>query len=93
MSSFSISTWCCFRTIASAAEAAEVSANCLFSLATLEAAFNSGKMNFALTEQEHSGVWRWAIITPEGLTLDEGRKPTQAQAKRIAEGALGLVAA
>ena len=88
-----LSRWCAFSEIPSAAEAAEVAANCLFSLATFEVAFNSRAMNFALTEQEHSRVWRWAIVSPDGVILGEGRQPTQARAKGFAEKALELVAA
>ena len=87
------SGWCCFRTLPSAAVAAEVSANCLFSLATLEVSFRSRCLDFALTEQEGTQIWRWAIVTPEGSILHEGREPTQAEAKHTAEDALRLAAA
>ena len=85
--------WCAFRSIPSLAKAAEVSANCLFSLDTLEASYSPTTTSFALTECEHSEMWRWAIVCPAGLILDEGREPTQVLAKLHAEEALQLVAA
>jgi hypothetical protein len=93
MTSVSLSTWCSFCTIPSAAKAAEVSANCLFSLATLEVGRNPATTNFALTEQEQAEVWRWAIISPAGAILDDGHEPTRALAKHVAEETLRPVAA
>jgi hypothetical protein len=77
----------------SAAEASLVSESCLFSLATLEFACLPDTLGFALTECEHSGVWRWAVISPEGSILDDGREPTQARAQSTAEAVLRVVAA
>jgi hypothetical protein len=93
MTSFPIPAWCPFRAISSAGEAAEVSVNCLFSLSTLETVFNSDLTTFALTEKENLGVWRWAIINSDGSILDEGRQPTQVQAKEMAESTLPVSAA
>ncbi len=93
MISFSLSHWCSFRSIPSAAEASWVSESCLFSLGTLEINCSANTTNFALTECEHTTVWRWAIVSPEGVILDSGREPTQLQARTAAERALGLVAA
>jgi hypothetical protein len=91
MTPLSESIWCSFRRIPSAAEASFVSECCLFSLATLEVTCIPATENFALTECENSASWRWAIISPDGLTLDDGREPSCAQAKRIAEAELRLV--
>ena len=93
MKSFSLSIWCPFGIIPSAAEAAMVSESCLYSLATLEVVCCPGTSNFALTECEHPDVWRWAIISTAGRVLDNGHEPTQTAAKTHAESALGFVAA
>ena len=93
MTSFANSTWCSFRTIPSAAEAALVSANCRFSLATLEVNCRPRTASFALTEREHDELWRWAIVSPDGSLLVAGREATQALAKRTAENTLRFVAA
>jgi hypothetical protein len=93
MKSFSLSIWCPFRDIPSAPEAAMVSENCRFSLATLEVVCRAGTSSFALTECEHINVWRWAIINTSGRVLDAGHETTQTAAKTHAESALGFVAA
>ena len=93
MKSFSLSIWCPFGTIPSAAEAAMVSESCLFSLATLEVVCRAGSSSFALTECEHTDVWRWAIINTAGHVVDNGHESTQTAAKTHAESALGFAAA
>ena len=70
-----------------------VSESCLYSLATLEVVCGPGSASFALIECEHSGVWRWAIISASGSVLDDGHEPTQLRAKELAELALHFVAA
>ena len=85
-------TWRCFRNLPSAAEASMVAENCLFSLATLEVTAIPRTDSFALTECEHTGVWRWAIISAEGTVVGGGREPTALQAKELAETALRLIA-
>ncbi|MBI3886285.1 MAG: hypothetical protein HY302_11230 [Opitutae bacterium] len=93
MKSFSLSIWCPFGTIPSAAEAAMVSESCRFSLATLEVVCRAGSSSFAVTECEHADVWRWAIINTAGRVVDDGHEPTQTAAKTHAECALNFVAA
>jgi hypothetical protein len=80
--------WRCFRNVASDAEAAAFSENCLFSLATLEIDCDPATHRFALTEQEQPGAWRWAIVNDRGAILQSGREPTQEKAKTIAALAL-----
>lgn len=93
MKSFSLSIWCPFGIIPSAAEAAMVSESCLYSLATLEVVCRAGSSSFAVTECEHTDVWRWAIINTAGRVLSDGHAATQIGAKTDAESALGIAAA
>ena len=80
--------WHSFQDLPSDAGAACVSASCIFSLATLEVAFNPGITIFALTERKQPDVWRWEIVDPEGYLLKEGWEPTQEYSKRAAVDAL-----
>jgi len=82
--SLPLSTWRCFQTISSDAEAAAFSECCLFSLATLEVDCDPVTKNFALTEQEGPGAWRWAIISDRGAVLQAGRESTLLAAKKVA---------
>jgi hypothetical protein len=84
--------WRNFQSFTSAAEAAAYSENCIFSLATLEIDCPSGTSSFALTEREHPGVWRWAIVNAAGKVIDHGSEATQEGAKLASEGALALLA-
>jgi pyrroline-5-carboxylate reductase len=83
--------WRSFLALPSNNEAASASVCCHFSFATLEVACcHPGTASFALTEQRHPDVWRWAICSTQGLTLQAGCEPTQADAKRVAEEALQM---
>ena len=79
-----IPNWRSFQTVSSDAEAAAFSARCLFSLATLEVTCDPETNNWALTEQERPGVWRWAVISAGGATFQDGREYTRETAKKIA---------
>src|SRR5471032_2782024 len=81
-------TWRCFQNISLDAEASSSSECCLVSLATLEVDCDPETKNFALTEQERPGAWRWAIITRGGAILHAGCEPTQVEAKSVATVAL-----
>lgn len=83
-----VPNWRCFQNIFSDAEAASFSEFCLFSLSTLEVACDPASTNFALTEQERPGAWRWAIINDRNVVLQAGREPTQVAAKKAAVRAL-----
>ena len=83
-----LSNWRCFQAVSSDAEASSFSASCLFSLATLEVDCDPDTKSFALTEREHPGAWRWAIISARGIILQAGCEPTQVEAKKIATEAL-----
>jgi hypothetical protein len=76
--------WRSFQTVSSDAEAAAFSARCLFSLATLEVTCDPATNNWALTEQERPGVWRWAVMSAGGATFQEGRESSRETAKQIA---------
>ena len=89
----SISIWRSFGSIPCDAQAALVSARCLFSFGTLEVARIPESPGFALTECEHATVWRWAIVDGDGVVIDDGSEPTQGQAQKTAEAALRLVPA
>lgn len=91
MKSFSLSIWCPFDTIPSAAEAAMVSESCHYSLSTLEVVCRAGSSRFAVTECEHTNVWRWAIINTSGREVENGHEATQVAAKSHAESALGFL--
>lgn len=80
--------WRCFQSIASDAEASQFSECALFSLATLEVECDLLTGNFALTEQEGLGSWRWAVISDRSVVIATGKKTTQADAKTIADEAL-----
>ena len=86
--SLMVPTWRSFQTLSSDAEAASVSASCIFSLATLEVASLPCTPRFALTERRAPHIWRWAIISAYGSILSEGLEPTQAYARRVAGDAL-----
>ena len=86
--SFMIPTWRSFQTLSSDAEAASVSASCIFSLATLEVASVPCAPRFALTERRDPHLWRWAIISADGSILSEGFEPNQAYARTVAGDAL-----
>jgi len=83
-----VSNWRCFQAIPSDAEASAFSESCLYSLATLEVDCDSATRNFALTEQELPGIWRWAVISARGVIIQAGCEPTQMAAKRVATAAL-----
>jgi hypothetical protein len=74
--------------ISADAEASAFSEFCLFSLATLEVDCDPGSNNFALTERESPGLWRWAIISARGAILCAGNESTQTAAKQVASEAL-----
>jgi hypothetical protein len=83
--------WRPFRNLPSESEAITASACCDFSLATLEVACaHPGSAAFALTEQKHLDVWRWAVCGTDGLILHTGCEPSQTAAKRVAERELRL---
>jgi hypothetical protein len=82
--------WHSFQTLPSDAEAASVSASCVFSLATLEVASIPCAPGFALTERRDAHAWRWAIIGANGSILIDGFEATQAGARRVAEDALEI---
>ncbi len=84
-------TWRTFQSFTSGAEAAAYSENCMFSLSTLEIDRRSGTTNFALTERELPGAWRWAIVNARGQVTDHGSEPTQAGAKLVSASALALL--
>ena len=83
-----IPAWRSFQTLSSDAEAASVSASCVFSLVTLEVATSPGTPRFALTERRDPDTWRWAIISANGSILSAGFEPTQAFARQVASEAL-----
>lgn len=85
--SLMVPAWRSFQSLTSDAEAASVSASCVFSLSTLEVASIPWTACFALTERRAAHLWRWAIIGADGATLSEGFEPTQANARRVAGGA------
>ena len=81
--------WRHFQDLSSPSESVSASAGCNYSLGTLEVSCrNPGITRFALTEQEHSDNWRWAIYSTQGALLSTGCEPTQALAKNVAERAL-----
>ncbi len=81
--------WRSFQTLASNSEAAFASACCNYSLGTLEVTCpDPGVVSFALTEQKHADVWRWAIVDIQGCILGTGCEPTRARAHSVAELAL-----
>lgn len=80
--------WRSFQDIPSDAEASCVSSSCLYSLATLEVACDPAVSNFALTERRQPDLWRWAIVSSDGVLVAEGWESTQAIAKRVAVTAL-----
>jgi len=82
--------WRCFENLTSGAEAASLAASCVFSLATLEASSICDTGGFALTERKEPHVWRWAVIGPVGLLVEEGFETTQDGAKGAAEKAVRL---
>jgi hypothetical protein len=82
--SLPVSTWRCFQTLSSDAEALSFSEKCLFSLATLEVDCDPATLSFALTEQERPDAWRWAIISDRGAVLCAGCEPSQLEAKQVA---------
>jgi hypothetical protein len=82
--------WRCFENISSGPEAASLAASCVFSLATLEASLICDSGGFALTERKEPHVWRWAVIGPVGLLVEEGFETTQDGAKCAAEKAVQL---
>jgi|HubBroStandDraft_1064217.scaffolds.fasta_scaffold89946_3 hypothetical protein len=82
--------WRCFENVNSGPEAASLAASCVFSLATLEAASICESGGFALTERKEPSVWRWAVIGPFGLLVEEGYESTQEGAKCAAEKAVQL---
>jgi hypothetical protein len=82
--------WRCFENITSGAEAASLAASCVFSLATLEASQIPDCGGFALTERKEPQVWRWAVIGPVGILVEEGYEATQDGAKSAAEKAVQL---
>ena len=86
-------TWSRFENIKPGPKAAYASSACAFSLCTLEIAPIAGAAVFALVERKQPEVWRWAIIGANGSLLEEGFEPNQEQAKRVAAGAVHLVAA
>ncbi len=79
-----VSSWRCFQSLPSDAEALSFSENCLFSLATLEVDCDSATQSFALTEQERPDAWRWAIVSDRGTVLCAGCEPSQLKAKQVA---------
>ncbi len=83
-----IPIWHSFQSLPSDAEAAAVSASCIYSLGTLEVASLPCTPSFALTERRNSNVWRWAIISANGSVLRDGFEPSQAYARRVAGSAL-----
>jgi hypothetical protein len=85
--------WRAFEDIASNSEAACAAACCTFSLATLEVASANDEASFALTECEQPEVWRWAVVGPGGVILEEGCERSQDEAKVAASEALNLMMA
>ena len=83
--------WSPFENISSGPKAASAAASCEFSLCTLEVATIADAAGFVLTERKQPEVWRWAVIRANGVLLEEGFEPTQADAKRAAANALELV--
>jgi hypothetical protein len=81
-------TWCYFQDIHADAEAACVSSSSMFSLSSLEVTFDPGYSGFALTERKQHDIWRWALVSAAGPTVDEGWEPTESDAKRSAVGAM-----
>jgi hypothetical protein len=77
--------WCDLQ---SAGEAALVSARCRYSLDTLEVMCNRGATFCALVEQEHTGLWRWAVHDVNDVARREGTAPTKAAARCAAFKAL-----
>jgi hypothetical protein len=91
--SYLIPPWRSFRTLDSNSEAANASACCDFSFATLEIACgHPGAESFALTERKHVDDWRWAVCSATGRILCAGDEPTQMGAKCVAEEALRVEA-
>jgi hypothetical protein len=82
--------WRCFENLSSGPEAASLAASCVFSLATLEASSIPDSGGFALTERKEPKVWRWAVIGPVGILVEEGYEATQDGAKSAAEKAVQL---
>jgi hypothetical protein len=80
--------WRSFLDISANAEAYLARSSSGFSLSTLEIANCPGVAGFALTEQIHPDLWRWATVSIEGPILDEGSETTQSEAKRSAVEAL-----
>lgn len=85
--------WRCFENLSSGAETAHLAALCVFSLATLEASPIPESGGFALTERKEPAVWRWAVIGPVGILVEEGYEATQDGAKSAAENAVRLTQA
>jgi hypothetical protein len=85
--------WRAFENISSNSEAASAAACCAFSLSTLEVASARDEASFALTERKQPEVWRWAVIGPGGIILEEGCEPSQHDAKMSASEALSLMMA
>lgn len=77
--------------LSSPAEAAILSARCRFSLATTEVLCSPANTFFALTEQEHPSVWRWAVYGTSDAALDEGTSPSRLEAGRSAVNVLLLL--
>ena len=74
--------------LTSSAEAAILSARCRYSLATAEVICSPADTFFALTEQEHPEVWRWAVYGTRDIALEEGSAPTRAAAGQAAVSSL-----
>jgi hypothetical protein len=90
--SMTLPLWRHFQDIASPSESVSASAGCNYSLGTLEVSCRDpGLARYALTEQQHSDNWRWAIYSMQGAILGTGCEPTQALAKSVAEQALASV--
>jgi|GEM_PF-4990596 len=83
-------TWCSFQSLCSDAEAAIVSAHCLYSLATLEVYYSPDQTCFAIIERQQCDVWRWAAFSNEDSTITEGWERDREDAKKAAEQALYL---
>ena len=74
--------------LSSPAEAAILSACCRYSLATAEVILSPADTFFALTEQQHPAVWRWAVYGTQKTALAEGAAPTRAAAGEAAVASL-----
>jgi hypothetical protein len=84
-------TWSLFADFAPGPKAASAAASCIFSLCTLEIAPIADAPVIALVERKQKDVWRWAVIGPNRLLLEEGFEPCPSDAKRAAEAAVQLV--